>query len=381
MSEGVIDRAITVAIESGLVQDHLSIVWHAGEPLAVPIAFYEDAFSRIAARAAGVKVIHSIQTNGTIIDQRWCDLFQKHHVSIGVSIDGPEFIHDRHRKDRRGGGTHSRVMKAIELLKLNSIPFHTIAVVTIDSLNHPDEVFAFFLSLGAFQVGFNIEEQEGIHGSSTIATTTKDKVEAFFRRLYQLQQESEQYLPIREFDRAYQSIANVSGELPTQGNQQNVAFGILSIDWKGNISTFSPELLGAQSEAYNNFVFGNVERDNLFLLLENPVFVKLATEIQSGVANCARSCDYFAFCGGGAPANKFYENGDFASTETMYCRHTIQLPVEIVLADLEQQLDLPERKRRSSNTELAIPMNLMEGIAVTKTPRRSVDGRLIQITR
>src|SRR5207249_630672 len=98
----------------------------------------------------------------------------------------------------------------------------------------------------------------------------------------------------------------------------------------GNISTFSPELLGARNEKYGNFCFGNVECGDLSRLLNNPTFIRLATEIHAGVQNCANGCDYFAFCGGGAPANKFYENGDFSSTETMYCRHTIQLPVEIV---------------------------------------------------
>ena len=380
MSGAVIDKTIQIAVGSGLVKDRLSIVWHAGEPLAVPLAFYEDAFERINARADGVTIMHSIQTNGTIIDQRWCDLFGKHGVSVGVSIDGPAFVHDRHRKDRAGLGTHARVMRGIEMLKANSIPFHTIAVVTEDSLPHADAIFEFFLNLGAFQVGFNIEELEGIHSSSTLSASSNDKVEAFFHRIYALQQQSAVYLPIREFDRAYHSIANVSGSEPAQGNQQNVPFGILSIDWDGNISTFSPELLGAVSEKYANFAFGNVETDDLSQLLDNPIFVGLATEIHAGVQNCAKECEYFAFCGGGAPANKFYENGDFSSTETMYCRHTIQLPVEIVLSDLEQQLGLGNSRRRTVNTESATAMNLMEGLAVTRRPRENSLGKLVQIT-
>jgi uncharacterized protein len=381
MSGGVIDNAVALAVDSGLVRDGLSIVWHAGEPLAVPIDFYEDAFARIQDRAPGVQIKHAIQTNGTIIDQRWCDLFQKHSVNVGVSIDGPAFVHDLHRKDRRGFGTHSKVMRGIDLLKSNSIPFHAIAVVTADSLPHADEIFEFFLTLGAFQVGFNIEELEGIHGSSTLSFASQDMVAAFFRRIYKLQQESKDYLPIREFDRAYNAIANVSGAMSAQGNQQNVAFGILSVDWNGNISTFSPELLGSASETYANFSFGNVQKDNLADLLENPIFSKLATEIYAGVQNCAVSCDYFAFCGGGAPANKFYENGSFSSTETMYCRHTIQLPVEIVLSDLEQQLGIGNSRRLSTNTESAAAMNLMEGIAVTRGARKDGFAKLVQISK
>jgi uncharacterized protein len=379
MSGEVIDRSLDLVLKSGLVKETLSIVWHAGEPLSVPLAFYQDAFARIEGLAPQINVTHSIQTNGTIIDQRWCDLFKKHNVSIGVSIDGPGFLHDRHRKDRRGRGTHAHVMRGIEALKANSIPFHTISVVTADSLDHPDEIFEFFLNLGAFQIGFNIEELEGINSSSTISDVANDKVEAFFRRIYTLQQKASRYLPIREFDRAYSAIANVTGSTSTCGNQQTLPFGILSIDWNGNISSFSPELLGSSSATYNNFVFGNVQQDSLETLLQNPIFLRIATEIHAGVQNCATQCEYFAFCGGGAPANKFYENGTFFSTETMYCRHTIQLPVEIVLSDLEQQFGIRHSRTRSAPTTAAVPMNTMEGIVVNRRVRKQTSSKLVQI--
>jgi uncharacterized protein len=336
----VIDRTIDLVLRSGLVKERVSIVWHAGEPLAVPIAFYEDAFARIKAKAPQITFTHCIQTNGTIIDQRWCDLFLKHGVNAGVSIDGPAFLHDRHRKDRHGRGTHASVMRGIEALKANSIPFHTISVVTADSLDHADEIFEFFLNLGAFQVGFNIEELEGTHGSSSLLDDRGDKVEAFFRRLYTLQKKANQYLPIREFHRAYSAIANVCCTEERGVNQQAEPFKILSVDWNGNISTFSPELLGSASAEYNNFCFGNVQRDDLEGLAQNKLFLRLAAEIRTGIEKCANECEYFAFCGGGAPANKFYENGSFATTETMYCRHTIKAPLEIVLSDLEQQLGI-----------------------------------------
>jgi uncharacterized protein len=380
MSGTVIDRSIDLVLKSGLVKDNLCIVWHAGEPLSVPIAFYEDAFARIKARAPHVNVTHSIQTNGTIIDQRWCNLFKRHNVNIGVSIDGPAFIHDRHRKDRKGRGTHAAVMRGIAALKENSIPFHTISVVTADSLDHADEIFEFFLNLGAIQIGFNIEELEGTNSSSTISSASGDKVEAFFRRIYTLQQKATEYLPIREFDRAYSAIANVTGNESTSGNQQTTPFGILSIDWNGNISSFSPELLGSASAAYNNFIFGNVQTDSLETLLQNPLFLRISTEIHAGVENCATQCEYFSFCGGGAPANKFYENGAFSSAETMYCRHTIQLPVEIVLSDLEQQLGLNHSRVHAKPVDAATPMNTMEGIVVTRRPRNQPSSNLVQIS-
>jgi uncharacterized protein len=93
------------------LSDPVSIVWHAGEPLVPPISFYENAF-RIAERCntQGVRIVHSFQTNGTLINQDWCDFIKRHDVKIGVSLDGPQHIHDTQRIDRAGRGTFDRTM-------------------------------------------------------------------------------------------------------------------------------------------------------------------------------------------------------------------------------------------------------------------------------
>jgi uncharacterized protein len=59
-------------------------------------------------------------------------------------------------------------------------------------------------------------------------------------------------------------------------------------------------------------------------------------EIQAGVRRCRESCAYFAFCGGGAPVNKYFENGSFDSTETLFCRLSKQAVLDVVLGKLER---------------------------------------------
>jgi uncharacterized protein len=75
-------------------------------------------------------------------------------------------------------------------------------------------------------------------------------------------------------------------------------------------------------------------------MIANESFGRIASEVYEGVQSCARTCGYFGLCGGGAPSNKYFENGSFASTETMYCRNSIQMPIDIVLCDLEDRLGL-----------------------------------------
>ena len=114
---------------------------------------------------------------------------------------------------------------------------------------------------------------------------------------------------------------------------------ILSVDCDGNISTFSPELLGTKSRRFGDFVFGNIDNGEITAILDSEKLKAVLAEIEAGIRECGeRVCQYFKMCGGGAPWNKYGENGSFASAETMYCRQIIKIPIDIVLGDLENAL-------------------------------------------
>lgn len=334
---------------SGLVGERLSVVWHAGEPLVLPLSYYADLFKVIDQLSIPrSRLHHSIQTNGMLISEPWCEFIQQEDINLGVSIDGPAFLHDRHRKDRQGRGTHERAMKGIELLKSRNIDFHVIAVVTSDALEHPDEIFDFFLELGVRRLGFNVEEMEGENRtSSLINRRLETRIRSFWTRLFERQQQAGGVVQIREFESAYGSIVKapqpLTAELSMQRSSQVAPFGIVSMDWQGNLTSFSPELVGMKSMHYGDFNFGNIRQGDLLDLRRVPKFQRVASDIYAGVKRCEHSCEYFSLCGGGAPSNKYFENGSFDSTETMYCRTSIQMPIDIVLADLENRLGLAQR--------------------------------------
>ena len=104
---------------------------------------------------------------------------------VGVSIDGPDYIHDRSRKSWSGRGTLDKTLRGIENLKKHGIHFHTISVIGEASLGHAKEIYEFLVSLGPVLIGFNVEEQEGVNQTSTL-TDRSDRVEQFFQELYDL---------------------------------------------------------------------------------------------------------------------------------------------------------------------------------------------------
>jgi uncharacterized protein len=98
---------------------------------------------------------------------------------------------------------------------------------------------------------------------------------------------------------------------------------MLTIAYNGDISTFSPELMALDAPERRRFVFGNVHQCGALAdLLQDQRFVEVHDEIGRGVKRCARECEYFQFCGGGAPVNKLSERGTLDATETDFCRLT-----------------------------------------------------------
>ena len=93
MNMGVLESSIEKTYASDLVRDELTIIWHAGEPLAGPISCYEEATGVISRAApAGANIVHSIQSNGTLLSQAWCDFIKRHDIRMGLSIDGPAYL-------------------------------------------------------------------------------------------------------------------------------------------------------------------------------------------------------------------------------------------------------------------------------------------------
>lgn len=328
----------------GLLGDALTVVWHAGEPLAMPPAFYEAAFGVIDEELGHLtKLQHAMQTNAMLIDDAWCALLRRHGVRVGVSVDGPADLHDAHRRTRSGHGTHATVLRGMARLRAHGIAHHAIAVVTDATLARAEEFIDFFVEQQVSELGCNFDEAEGGHAASSLAGR-EDAHRAFIERLLERSMASPQALRIRELAEAYRLIAEPLPQVRWRGeaspdNAQTRPFALLSVAHNGDFSTFSPELLGQHAPGYDDFVIGNVARSGyLDAAAASPAFARLWHAVREGVRACERGCAHFAYCGGGAPANKFYENGDIASAETLYCRSMVKRPFDAVLARLEHAM-------------------------------------------
>jgi uncharacterized protein len=338
IEQSVVTTLFEKVFASGWTGEGLTVIWHAGEPLVVPVAFYETAFAAIESmRPAALQLRHSFQTNGMLITSKWCDLFKKWDVGIGVSIDGPKHLHDAHRVTRSGRGTFDKTLAGIHLLQREQVPFHVISVLSQQALNSPREMLDFFLSEGIEDVCFNVEESEGDHVSDLFAIDDAQELfKSFLSEFWKLSRQSGRIRFVREVDGMLMRIFRP--EQSAMRNAQVEPFGMMNVDCRGNVSSFSPELLGLKNADYGDFLVGNIRTDSLEEMHRSPTMTAMSCDIAAGVAACRDNCEYFSVCGGGAPINKLAENGSFAGTRTSFCRLTQMVPVDLIL-DAFDRLD------------------------------------------
>ena len=331
IAQSTVTRLFEQIFASGWACSEITVIWHAGEPLVVPVSFYREAFATIERmRPSTVHVRHSFQTNGTLIDADWCALFRDWNVGVGVSLDGPRELHDLHRKSRSGKGTFDKTIAGIRCLRENDVPFHVISVLSHASLDQPEELLDFYLSEGIDQICFNVEESEGDHVSSLFhGPELRRRYAAFLRTFWHRARQSGRVRFLREIDLALPRMFRPEG-VPVR-NIQTEPLAMLNVDSHGNVSSFSPELLGLKNADYGDYLLGNINFQSLQEIRDTCVASPLYRDITAGVEACSRSCEYFSVCGGGAPVNKLFENGSLTGTVTSYCTLTQMVPTDLIL--------------------------------------------------
>lgn len=128
----------------------IAFAWQGGEPTLLGVEFFERAIAlQKKFCPPGKRVTNALQTNGTRLDKDWCRLFRENQFLIGLSLDGPQEIHDAYRVDKGGKPTWSRVMAGLEWLKSEGVEFNTLTVVNSLTSQHPREIYKFLRRHGS----------------------------------------------------------------------------------------------------------------------------------------------------------------------------------------------------------------------------------------
>ncbi len=143
MSEALLEEYIRQYISANDV-DAVPFCWHGGEPLLLGLDFYRRAMELQKKYAAGKRIDNTLQTNGMLVDDAWCEFFAANNFLVGVSLDGPQDIHDSFRLTKGGKPTFERVMQTISMFRKHGVEYNTLSVVNRLCEGRGAEIYRFF---------------------------------------------------------------------------------------------------------------------------------------------------------------------------------------------------------------------------------------------
>jgi uncharacterized protein len=148
MSETLLERYIQQYIEAQPL-DEVHFAWQGGEPTLLGVDFFRTVVL-LQQKYAGSRIIHNaMQTNGTLLNDEWCQFLAERKFLVGISIDGPRELHDAYRVDKGDAPTFDRVMHGLRKMKEHGVEFNTLTVVHRQNSRHPLEVYRFLKEVGS----------------------------------------------------------------------------------------------------------------------------------------------------------------------------------------------------------------------------------------
>lgn len=142
MSDDILEEFIKQYIQQQ-DSDEIIFSWQGGEPTLCGLDFFEKVV-RFERKYMGSMTIHNdLQTNGTLLDDQWCQFLKENGFLVGLSIDGPRELHDLHRRTRSGKSSFDKVWHTVELLHQYDVPFNALVTVNYDNARQPLAVYRF----------------------------------------------------------------------------------------------------------------------------------------------------------------------------------------------------------------------------------------------
>jgi uncharacterized protein len=308
MSDEVLDAYV-----SQLLGAHgpgeVTIAWQGGEPTLMGVEFFRRALDAVERhRQPGQRFLHTIQTNGTLLTDEWCELFVANDFLVGISIDGPRELHDAYRVDKRGEPTFDKVMAGYRLLTQHGVETNVLCTVNAANQDHPLEVYRFFrddLGLRLIQL-IPIVERENETGFQEGDTVTERSVDpdrwgAFLNTVFDewVVHDVGQVF-VSHFDTA---LASWLGVTPSLCIFQETCGDALALEHNGDVYSCDHFVEPAHR-------LGNITTTTLVELVDSPRQRAFGAAKRDGLPAYCRACTVRFACNGECPKNRFTTTPD-----------------------------------------------------------------------
>jgi uncharacterized protein len=338
MSEAVLEQYIRQLIESHQT-DSVNIAWQGGEPTLMGLDFYRGVMTLVEKyRRPGMRFLHTMQTNGTLLDDEWAAFFKEHGFLIGISIDGPQPLHDVYRVDKGGRPTFDRVMRGLRLLQKHGVDYNILTTVNRVNGDYPLEVYRF------------LRDEAGTDWMQFIPVV--ERINADGLTLYQEGNAvSERSVQPEQFGRFLSVIFDewVRRDVGTVFVQ---TFEAALSNWLGRTNSgmcvfnetcgtglaieHNGDLYSCDHFVEPGYLLGNIQEQHMIELVASPQQVKFGQDKRDTLPRYCLECDVRFACHGECPKNRFIETPDGDPGLNYLCTgfkaffHHVDFPMKIM---------------------------------------------------
>ncbi|HET7843222.1 MAG TPA: radical SAM protein [Xanthomonadales bacterium] len=353
-------RALAEYLVAGCVDlgiPKLAIAFHGGEPmLQKPRQFDETCAAFRAAAEGRVELAFSMQTNGTLVSDRWLELLHRHGVAVGVSIDGTREQHDAQRVDHRGRGSFDRVVDGIRRLQASNKADSTVGPAIIGVLDHrydQGETYRFLRrELDIRRMSFLLPDVSHDHEMPN-GGTALDYGRALCQLFDAWAEEDDPDISVRVLDEFIGRIGSARAVVPLHRDRDGTThlnYQILVAHSDGTVAlndSYTPALDWLKAAPVAKVDDGTPLR----AFLDHPVFDAVDDAMLALPAAC-RGCEFRGVCRGGEIENRYSRANGFDNPSVyceglkLYYRHVLDwlvangYPAERVAARLETAADV-----------------------------------------
>jgi len=317
MSDEVLSRFITNYVRSQPTPV-VEFVWQGGEPTLLGIDFFKRVIELQRPFVGAKTITNSLQTNGTLLTDKWCSFLKKHNFMVGISLDGPKEIHDRYRRDHDGNSTFDRVMRGLRLLQKHGVDYNIMACVARETAKLPLDVYRFFKDEGIEFIQFTpIVERMPDKQSSQLGLNLAGPAS--------LDQEERQTMvtPWTVIPEEYGDFLIAIYEEWVRNDVGRVF--VINFEWALNawIGNPSPvcvhadrcgrslvvehngDVYACDHSVYPEYRLGNIKTDMLPEMASRSLQAGFGIRKETALPRWCRECEVLAACRGGCPKHRF----------------------------------------------------------------------------
>lgn len=296
----------------------VEFVWQGGEPTLLGLEFFERVVELQRPFCGRTTITNSLQTNGTLLSDAWCEFLRENGFMVGLSLDGPQEIHDRYRRDAAGNGTFDRVVRGLGLLRKHGVEYNVLASVARETARKPLEVYRFLRDSGVEFIQFTpiVERLAAAGGPGpglrlappaaldrpeplTDVTPWSVLPEEYGDFLIAVYEEWVRHDVGAVFVMNFEWALNawIGGASPVCVHADRCG-GSLVVEHNGDV-------YACDHCVYPGYRLGNVREGTLADMAERSLASGFGVSKQSALPRWCRECDVLAACRGGCPKHRF----------------------------------------------------------------------------